>query len=97
MTAFPDRRPDPPEFPRCRRRQDPRPAAHGTGARPDRRVEVTCIDMAMPMVLLRAEDLGKTGHEPPADLDTDAGFMTRLERSAARPARSWAWATSPSA
>ena len=42
-------------------------------------LEVTCIDMAMPMVLLRAEDLGKTGHEPAADLDTDAGFMTRLE------------------
>ena len=42
-------------------------------------VEVSCIDMAMPMVLLRAGDLGKTGHERPADLDADLGFLTRLE------------------
>ena len=42
-------------------------------------VEVTCIDMAMPMVLLRAADMGKTGHELPAELDADLVFMARLE------------------
>ena len=42
-------------------------------------VEVSCIDMAMPMVLVRASDLGKTGYEHPADLDADLGFLTRLE------------------
>lgn len=42
-------------------------------------VTVTCVDAAMPMVLIRAEDLGKTGTETPADLDADRAFMDRLE------------------
>ena len=42
-------------------------------------LEATLIDMAMPMVVLRAADLGKTGHERPAELDADGGFMERLE------------------
>jgi 2-methylaconitate cis-trans-isomerase PrpF len=42
-------------------------------------VEASCIDMAMPMVLLRARDLDKTGRESPADLDADAAFLARLE------------------
>ena len=42
-------------------------------------VEATCIDMAMPMVILRAADLGKTGHERPAELDADRAFFVRLE------------------
>ena len=42
-------------------------------------VEVTCLDAAMPVVILRAADLGKTGHETPAELNADAGFLRRLE------------------
>jgi 2-methylaconitate cis-trans-isomerase PrpF len=42
-------------------------------------VEVTCIDMAMPLVILRAADLGKTGHERPAELDADATLLEQLE------------------
>jgi len=42
-------------------------------------VEATCIDMAMPMVIMRAADLGKTGHEQPIELDADGAFFTRLE------------------
>jgi 2-methylaconitate cis-trans-isomerase PrpF len=42
-------------------------------------VEATCIDMAMPLVILRATDLGRTGHERPAELDADSGFFERLE------------------
>jgi len=42
-------------------------------------VEVSCIDMAMPMVLLRAADLGKTGRERPAELDADRDLLARLE------------------
>ena len=42
-------------------------------------VEVTCIDMAMPMVLMHAEALGKTGYETPAELDADAELLQRLE------------------
>ena len=42
-------------------------------------VEATCIDMAMPMVLLRAADLGKSGRESPAELDADADLLARLE------------------
>jgi 2-methylaconitate cis-trans-isomerase PrpF len=42
-------------------------------------VEATCIDMAMPLVILRAADLGKTGHERPPELDADDAFLERLE------------------
>jgi 2-methylaconitate cis-trans-isomerase PrpF len=40
---------------------------------------VTCIDMAMPMMLVRAADLGRTGHERPSELEADLAFMERLE------------------
>ena len=43
-------------------------------------VEATLIDNGMPVVVMRAADLGKTGHETPAELDTDKQFKTRLER-----------------
>lgn len=42
-------------------------------------IEVTCIDMAMPMVLIDASALGKTGGESPAELDADKAFKERLE------------------
>ena len=42
-------------------------------------VEVTCIDMAMPMVLMHAEALGKTGYETAAELDADPQLLARLE------------------
>ncbi len=43
-------------------------------------VDATCIDMAMPMVLVQAEALGKTGYETPAELDADTTLLERLER-----------------
>jgi 2-methylaconitate cis-trans-isomerase PrpF len=42
-------------------------------------VAVTCIDAAMPLMIVRASDFGKTGYEPPAALDADSAFMARLE------------------
>ena len=42
-------------------------------------VSVTCIDAAMPMVIVPAEALGKTGYESKAELDGDRGFFERLE------------------
>ena len=42
-------------------------------------LDATCIDMAMPMVLLRAADLGKTGQESPAELDADGALLARLD------------------
>ncbi len=42
-------------------------------------IDVTCIDMAMPLAIMRAADFGKTGHEQPAELDADSGFFARLE------------------
>lgn len=42
-------------------------------------VDVTCIDVAMPMVIARAEDLGITGHESSQDLDADAALFARFE------------------
>ncbi|BAP45933.1 4-oxalomesaconate tautomerase [Pseudomonas sp. LJDD11] len=42
-------------------------------------IEVTCIDMAMPMMLVEAASLGKTGAETPAQLDADSELLQRLE------------------
>jgi len=43
-------------------------------------VDTTCIDMAMPMVIMHAAALGKTGYETPAELDADNQLLERLER-----------------
>ena len=43
-------------------------------------VEATLIDNGMPVVVLRAADLGKMGHEKPAELDADQTFKARLEQ-----------------
>jgi 4-oxalomesaconate tautomerase len=42
-------------------------------------VAVTCIDNGMPVVILRAEDFGKTGHEAPEALEADATLKARVE------------------
>lgn len=42
-------------------------------------VPVTCIDNGMPVVVLRAADLGKTGYESCAELSSDEAFRQRLE------------------
>lgn len=42
-------------------------------------LEVTCIDVAVPLVMVRAVDVGKTGHESKAELDADADLIRRLE------------------
>ncbi|MGA8442760.1 MAG: 4-oxalomesaconate tautomerase [Candidatus Sulfotelmatobacter sp.] len=42
-------------------------------------IEATLIDNGMPMVVLRASDLGKSGYEAPADLNSDQELKTRLE------------------
>ena len=43
-------------------------------------IEVSCVDAATPLVILRASDLGKTATEAPTALDGDRAFMARLER-----------------
>lgn len=42
-------------------------------------LEVTCIDAAMPLVIMRARDLGLSGREAPAELDADLALMQRIE------------------
>ncbi|MCE8023206.1 4-oxalomesaconate tautomerase [Billgrantia aerodenitrificans] len=42
-------------------------------------VEVTCIDNGMPVVMLRAADLGLVGDETPDELDADGRLKARLE------------------
>lgn len=42
-------------------------------------LQVTCIDAAMPLVIIRARDLGLTGREAPADLDANLPLMARIE------------------
>lgn len=41
-------------------------------------IEVSCVDVAVPMVIVDARSLGKTGHEPVASLAADAAFMATL-------------------
>lgn len=43
-------------------------------------LEVTCIDNGMPLVLVRAADLGRTGYESVADLNADEELKARVER-----------------
>jgi len=40
---------------------------------------VTCIDAAIPVMIINAEQLGKTGYESPTELDTDTEFTQKLE------------------
>lgn len=52
-----------------------------TGHRRDRLdgIEVTCIDAAMPLVIMRAGDLGLSGRESPSELDADLPLLARIE------------------
>jgi 4-oxalomesaconate tautomerase len=42
-------------------------------------VEVTCIDVAMPMVMIRSADLGLTGYEGRAEFDGNKPLFARIE------------------
>ncbi len=42
-------------------------------------VEVSCVDIAMPLVMMRAADMGKTGYETAVELDKDRALMERME------------------
>ncbi|WP_213767662.1 4-oxalomesaconate tautomerase [Caballeronia sp. dw_19] len=42
-------------------------------------IEVTCIDNGMPLVLMRATDLGVTGYESRDELDADDALKARIE------------------
>ena len=42
-------------------------------------VEVSCVDVAMPMILMRAEAFGKTGYETANELDADKELFRRME------------------
>ncbi|MEY3613735.1 MAG: 4-oxalomesaconate tautomerase [Pseudomonadota bacterium] len=42
-------------------------------------VAVTCIDAAMPLMIMRASELGLTGRERPAELDANAALLEKIE------------------
>ena len=42
-------------------------------------IEVSCLDVAMPMVIARAKDFGLSGTESAAELDEDRVFFDRME------------------
>jgi 4-oxalomesaconate tautomerase len=42
-------------------------------------IELTAIDNGMPVVVMRASDLGKTGYESPEELEADAALKARIE------------------
>jgi len=43
-------------------------------------IEVTCIDNGMPVIIVRAADLGVTGAESPAQLEANPALVARVER-----------------
>ncbi|MEG0632625.1 PrpF protein [Pseudomonas sp. WS 5412] len=42
--------------------------------------DVSCVDVAVPMVIADAKSFGKTAHEPIAELEADAAFMAALRQ-----------------
>ncbi len=42
-------------------------------------IPISCVDVAVPMVVTYAESMGKTGYESKAELDSDNIFMEKLE------------------
>ena len=42
-------------------------------------VDVTCIDNGMPLVMMKASDLGRTGYESVAEMNADAELKVRVE------------------
>lgn len=42
-------------------------------------IEVTCMDVAMPMAIARASDFGLTGYETVQELDDNRAFFARME------------------
>lgn len=42
-------------------------------------IEVSCVDVAMPMMIARAADFGVTGYEPREVLEADTGLFQRME------------------
>jgi 4-oxalomesaconate tautomerase len=42
-------------------------------------IEITCIDNGMPVVVLRARDVGATGYETPKELDANRELKARIE------------------
>lgn len=43
-------------------------------------VDATCIDAAMPLMIIRAHSLGLTGRERPAELDANTELLARIEK-----------------
>ena len=43
-------------------------------------IELTCMDVAMPMMIARASDFGVSGYESPGELDANSDLLTRLEQ-----------------
>ena len=43
-------------------------------------IEVSCLDVAMPMVMARASDFGLTGYETTTELDENRAFFDRMEK-----------------
>ncbi len=43
-------------------------------------IEVTCMDVAMPMAIARAEDFGLSGYESATELDANKTFFAKMEQ-----------------
>jgi 2-methylaconitate cis-trans-isomerase PrpF len=58
-------------------------------------IDVTCIDVAMPMIMMRAKDFGLTGYEGRAEINANKALFARSSRFGSKPGAAWASATCP--
>ena len=60
-------------------------------------IEVTCIDAAMPLMIVRAEALDINGPEAPSELDANTKLLATLESLRRIAGERWDWAMFPRA
>ncbi len=53
-------------------------------------VEISCVDVAVPMIIARAVDFGRDVHDRIETFDTDKALMDRLRACGRRPVCAWA-------
>ena len=58
-------------------------------------VEVTCVDAAMPVMIARAADFGKTGYESVSELNADKGFLKSWKTCVSRRGSAWEFPMRP--
>lgn len=57
-------------------------------------IEVSCIDVSVPVVMMLAASLGKSGYETKQELDQDKNLIKKMEMIRQKPHFLWGWVMS---